>query len=404
MDDQMLRGYVREIAAITRLPHQWIGQSPATISSSLMKVLQKLLNADAMLVEVRHPDTGAPLVSVSGASELEIDTAIRRAAGERATLVIAGEALPATLVVCPLGLDGDLGRVVVGALRREFPTALDWLVLQAAGNEVISALRSSALELRRHRSEAELVRQTTARRHAQRDLHVQRDLIALIGHELRTPLAAVHGYLDLFDADATGPLTDAQRQYLARIRTSSEYLTHLVRNVFEYSRLSRGVLETAIDRVRIFDVADRVMQLVWPQLQAKGLRFERSADVHGLDVRADPDKLQLILVNLLTNAAKYTDTGGRVALSWSADDAMVHIRVSDTGHGIPQDELDHVFEPFVRLKGAGHVDGSGLGLAIARRLAVAMNGRIDVESRFGEGSTFTITLPRAASTSTRRES
>jgi len=404
MDDVMLRRYVQDIAGLTRLAHQWIGQSAPAISLSLLQVLQKLLSADAMLVELRHPDTGAPLVSASGAAQQEVDAAIRRAAGERATLIIDGDDVPITLLVYPLGLDGDIGRIVVGAHRPQFPTALDWLVLQAAGNEAMSALHSTALELRNRRVAAELVRQAAARRHAERDVHLQHDLIAMIGHELRTPLSAIGGYIDLFDLDETGPLTDAQRQYLSRLRSSSDYLTLLVRNVFDYSRLSRGAMETSIETVHVLDVADGVMQLVWPQLRAKGVRFERSPDVDGLDVHADAGKLQQILVNLLTNAAKYTDAGGRVALSWSADTAVVHIRVSDTGRGIPQDELDHVFEPFVRLKGSGYVDGAGLGLAIARQFAVAMNGRIAVESQFGEGSTFTLTLPRAERTSTRRES
>jgi signal transduction histidine kinase len=116
-----------------------------------------------------------------------------------------------------------------------------------------------------------------------------------------------------------------------------------------------------------------------------------------LAVRADAEKVHQVLLNLLANAVKFTDKGGRVAIGCDADDEKVHIRVHDTGIGIPTERLDSIFEPFVQVNRSltSTSGGTGLGLAISRDLARGMNGELSVSSEIGQGSTFTLSLPRA---------
>jgi signal transduction histidine kinase len=131
-------------------------------------------------------------------------------------------------------------------------------------------------------------------------------------------------------------------------------------------------------------------------LQAKQLRYEQSPAT-GIIVRADPEKLRQILINLLSNAIKFTDDGGEVRVECRADDAAVSIDVIDTGCGIPAEQLDVIFDPFVQVDRRLNrpIEGTGLGLAISRELAHAMDGQLTVTSEVGAGSTFTLRLLRA---------
>ena len=144
--------------------------------------------------------------------------------------------------------------------------------------------------------------------------------------------------------------------------------------------------------------------LVGPQLAAKGIAFDHDGCAPDTPdqphrVRADPEKLRQILLNLLTNAVKFTDAGGRVTLRCAIDADAVRVRVTDTGRGIPHDQIERIFEPFVQVdrhRTHESQQGVGLGLAISRDLARGMGGELVAESSAGVGSTFTLTLPRAA--------
>ncbi|HEX4936331.1 MAG TPA: ATP-binding protein, partial [Gemmatimonadaceae bacterium] len=139
-----------------------------------------------------------------------------------------------------------------------------------------------------------------------------------------------------------------------------------------------------------------VAALLEPQARAKGLALEIEAPAPALAALADAEKVRQILVNLLSNALKFTPGGGRVTLRADADAACVRLAVADTGVGIADDQHERIFEPFVQV-GSGltrTTEGTGLGLAISRELARAMGGDVTVESRVGEGSAFTVVLPR----------
>ena len=224
------------------------------------------------------------------------------------------------------------------------------------------------------------------------------DFLALVSHELRTPLAGIASNAQMLAMGLCGPVTDRQTRALGRIRQSQEHLLGMVEQLLDLKRIASGHMEYAIVRVPLDQALGAAAALVDSHLEQLGLRFEHEPPDAGAAVQADPDKLQQILLNLLSNAAKFTPTGGTVTLATEpGPQGDVHIQVRDTGIGIPADQLDAVFEPFVQVRDLRKPSaaGTGLGLAISRDLARGMGGDLAAESAPGVGSTFTLTLPRA---------
>ena len=223
------------------------------------------------------------------------------------------------------------------------------------------------------------------------------EFLATMSHELRTPLNAIAGYAELLEIGIHGPITDAQREAITRIRRSQHHLLGLINDVLNFAKLEAGRVEYQLATVPVSEALEAIEPLVALQLEAKSLRFERSVLGGELAVRADPDKLRQILLNLLSNAIKFTAAGGTVSLRCADRGDAVAISVEDTGIGIAPDRLEHVFAPFVqierRLNAPG--EGTGLGLSISRDLARGMGGDLTVNSTQGVGSSFTLTLPRA---------
>jgi signal transduction histidine kinase len=246
--------------------------------------------------------------------------------------------------------------------------------------------------VRAHRS-AEL-----ARRDAEQANSAKSDFLAAMSHELRTPLNAIGGYAELLELGIQGPVTAAQREALGRIRRSQQHLTSLINDVLYFAKLEAGRVEYEVGDVRLDELATEVMPMVEPQLAKKGLAWDVRVPV-GLTARADREKVRQILLNLLSNAAKFTDHGEVVVdappCTWAH--GMVCLRVTDTGVGIAPEKHEAMFDPFVQVhRRLMHpVDGTGLGLAISRDLARAMGGDLRVQSEEGKGAAFTLTLPAA---------
>jgi signal transduction histidine kinase len=229
--------------------------------------------------------------------------------------------------------------------------------------------------------------------------------LTTMSHELRTPLNAIGGYADLLALEIRGPLVDAQREDLRRIKKSGQHLLSLINDILNLAKIESGQLDLHIRDVSLASVFEDVDALVAPQFDAKGIRYVYPRCDPSLHVRADSDKLQQVMLNVLSNACKFTDEGGLVTVECDADGIsaslnpeLVAIRVHDTGRGIAQDKLEKIFEPFVQidrhLTGVSQ-QGVGLGLAISRDLARSMSGDLVAESVPGEGTTFVLTIPRA---------
>ena len=222
--------------------------------------------------------------------------------------------------------------------------------------------------------------------------------LSMVSHDLRTPLGAISGYVDLLMLGVRGEVNEAQAQDLRRIKASSTFLLGLLEDILTFATAEAGALMVSLETVPLEGVLSRVEAMVAPQYQRAGIDYAREPGVAGLHVRADRDRLQQILLNLLSNASKFTPSGGRVRVRCWRDGDRVAIAVADTGRGIPADRLSQIFEPFVQVHrevDARNHKGLGLGLAISRDLARAMGGDIYVESELGKGSTFTVFLPSA---------
>ncbi len=245
-------------------------------------------------------------------------------------------------------------------------------------------------EAERARDEAE-----AARTDAEAANRAKSEFLAVMSHELRTPLNAIGGYAELIEMGIRGPVTAAQVDDLRRIQRSQRHLLGLINEVLNYAKLETGTVEFHVADVPVREAFSTAELLVAPQARSKGLTLAFHEVPSTLTVRADPEKLHQVLVNLASNAVKFTEAGGHVEISWEAAGDRVLIHVRDTGIGIPGDRLHAIFDPFVQVRSdlSRPHEGTGLGLAISRDLARAMGGEIAVESRVDGGSTFTLTLP-----------
>ena len=244
-----------------------------------------------------------------------------------------------------------------------------------------------------------------ARSEAEKANRAKSEFLATMSHELRTPLNAIGGYAELIEIGIHGPVTEAQRTALARIQQSQRHLLGLIAGVLDYSRVEAGAVTYQLARVPVAEAVAEAEALVAPQLRANGLGYAWSGAPPGLAVRADREKLQQILLNLVGNAIKFTHgrdgVAGRIEVACAAapggDAGRVAIHVRDTGDGIAPEQLARVFEPFVQAdqRLTRRHGGVGLGLAISRDLARGMGGDLTAASTPGEGSTFTLTLPAA---------
>ena len=224
---------------------------------------------------------------------------------------------------------------------------------------------------------------------------VKSDFLAHMSHELRTPLNAIAGYTDLMQLGVHGELTPLQHEDLDRIKRAQRLLLGHINDVLNFAKVDAGHIHYDIEPFALRGVIDQLQALVEPQLAARSLTYECGDIPDTLMACADEEKVQQVLVNLLSNATKFTPPGGRIRVEATPIGDHIRIDVADNGVGIPADKIDSIFEPFVQLDrtlSSSH-HGTGLGLAISRDLARGMSGQLTVTSTEGRGSTFSLTLP-----------
>ena len=223
------------------------------------------------------------------------------------------------------------------------------------------------------------------------------EFLAAMSHELRTPLNAIGGYTELLSLGLGGPVNSEQLDYLERIRKSQQHLLGIISDLLNFSRIEAGHINYALVPIHLQKVIDSVMPMVEPGAAAKALKLRIEPSSGDCLAVGDTARVDQILLNLLSNAIKYTSPSGSITVKCGVSGDTVSISVTDTGRGVPKEKLEAIFEPFVQLGrslSSAH-EGMGLGLSISRDLARAMNGDLTVVSKVGEGSTFTLVLPRS---------
>ncbi len=220
------------------------------------------------------------------------------------------------------------------------------------------------------------------------------DFLSVMSHELRTPLTAIVGYADILEAGISGPVTDRQREQLAKIKASAWNLQGLIDGILTYARFEAEEGELEVEALSIRDVVEEALVGERANLEDRGLELQMEIEEDLPPLPTDRRKVVRILAQLLSNAVKFTPGGG-VHVRAARRDGTIRIRVEDTGVGIPPEHLEAVFEPFWQAERAETrtIGGTGLGLSLARRLAGLLDGDIEVESEPGVGSAFTLVLP-----------
>jgi PAS domain S-box-containing protein len=249
-------------------------------------------------------------------------------------------------------------------------------------NEQLKAQRE---ELVRKATELELVSQAKS------------EFLASMSHELRTPLSAVIGFSELMLDGVPGEINDEQRGCLNDILDSGRRLLSLINDILDLSKVEAGKIELKPQNLDIANIVSDVVQIIKPVLNKNRQEIEVSVTQGLPEVRGDKNRLEQILLNLLSNASKFTEQGGRMRIHVGRKGDYCQVAVIDTGIGIKKEDQEHVFEAFVQGETLSDrkKEGTGLGLTLTKRFVEAIGGRIWMESEYGKGSTFIFTIPLA---------
>jgi signal transduction histidine kinase len=220
----------------------------------------------------------------------------------------------------------------------------------------------------------------------------RKDLLAGVSHDLRTPLASIRAMVEAITDGVVDEPTS--RRYLENVLNETARLGALIDDLFELSQIDTGALRLDFVETKVAGIISEAVSSMEPQARARGIHFESQLPENDARVVADPPRLQRALYNLIHNALRHTPSDGTVMLAAASTPDEVVISVSDTGEGIPEQDLPFVFDRFWRGDPSRHEDGVGLGLAISKSIVEAHRGRIWAESMPGKGSRFSLALPR----------
>jgi len=245
---------------------------------------------------------------------------------------------------------------------------------------------------------AELVNKTEelekAKNEAESADRLKSAFLATMSHELRTPLNSIIGFTGILRQGRPGPLNDEQQRQLELVQKSARHLLALINEVLDLSKIEAGQLKVTKETFKIRDLVDQVVELNFTLADQKNLKLNYSVDEALNEIYTDRQRLTQVLVNLVNNAVKFTETGS-VTLTAEKMDDKVFFKVTDTGIGIEPEKLDLLFRPFMQIDSGTtrKHEGTGLGLSICKRLITLMGGKIGVESEYGKGSAFWIKMP-----------
>ena len=354
-----------------------VGRASAPVGAAVElrgdPIVQEMLNGTSVAGERRDPLTGRTALINSAPVALNSSAAwtvvVVQAAGgveaETAGVLAEQRALRLALVAILLVGTFAFAQVAARSLRQRKLLAVALAQVEAKSREVEAA--------NRHKSE----------------------FLANMSHELRTPLNAIIGFSDVLAERMFGEINPKQSEYVGDIRTSGQHLLSLINDILDLSKVEAGKMELQPSRFSLADALQSVVMMIGERAAESGIGLSTEIDPGIGLVEADERKVKQIVLNLLTNAVKFTPPGGQVLLRASRSDDGVTIAIADTGVGIAPADQARVFEEFAQARAGttGEQEGTGLGLTLSRKFVELHRGRIWVESRLGTGSTFTFTLP-----------
>jgi signal transduction histidine kinase len=342
---------------------------------------------------------GVPAEVAQGFERLEFGQAVcgAVAAERRARIIpdVQGSADPLTELIRSLGItayasyplvanDTLVGTLSFGLRDRPAYEADELELLQVISDQVAVAIDRAASHAAERRARAAAERASEARG----------QFLSSMTHDLRTPLTAIVGLSEVIQGGAAGPVTPDQVRHLRRINTAAWHLVAILDQILSFSRSEAGKLSVHREDVELTAIVGDVVEVLAGEAELHGLELRTNGPSEPVRLNTDVGKVRQILTNLVGNALRYTDEG-HVEVSVEPAGGWVLCRIRDTGRGIPPENQDTIFEPFVQLDGNGtaSANGTGLGLAVSRRLARLLGGEVEVESQVGQGSTFTLRLP-----------
>jgi signal transduction histidine kinase/CheY-like chemotaxis protein len=402
-----------QVAVLAIIPLLYVSFSPpawlrrewrASEEEGLRAFMQDLLTIDANADSLTNRALdwsmrlvgGAAAEAFDGAATPQVARGLRAIEVERLRVQMADlpdgvsrisiKGITRTVIVLPLGRSADRGKVVV--LSGPFTPAFGGDEL----SRVQQFLSAVAAALDRVRLIAKL---QEANRHLNEANQHKSIFLANMSHELRTPLNAIIGFSELLLEPGTSHFdAPTEQRFLTQIHVSGKHLLGLINDILDLSKVEAGQMELRLQTTPVEQVTDQVLSTIEPLAGQKGIRVRADVASAG-DVLADAGKLKQMLLNLVSNAIKFTPVGGEVTITAARQESAVEISVADTGIGISDANQAHLFDEFHQIDpGPGrHQQGTGLGLALTRRFAMLHGGEVRVSSELGKGSVFTLHLP-----------
>jgi len=224
---------------------------------------------------------------------------------------------------------------------------------------------------------------------------IKSQFVSMVAHELRAPLAAIKGWLEIVITGEGGGDEEQQKQWLERARDRSDSLLALVNDLLEINRMEAGKIAQKMESVQVTDIVRKILDFMKPEAEKKSITIVDKLPENLPLIQADKRDMEKLFTNLITNAIKYNTENGSVTIEGEVDGSFVCCRVKDSGIGISPENLDHIFDDFYRAddERVRKITGTGLGLTIAKKIVDSHFGRIGVESKVGQGSAFSVCLP-----------
>src|SRR5215468_7055128 len=392
-----LQGCINDLISVLALPAVWRGQNSTQILNTLLDVLVGMLRLDFAYVRLNDP-VGGELIEMVRHEKLRTLAAEPRAIGQTLNDLLGNNPQEwppharnpfgeGNLSIVPLasGRDHEIGVIVAGSQRANFPWQTETVLLSVAANQAAIGL-ASARAYEQERLRAEALAETD---------RVKTAFFSNVSHEFRTPLTLMLGPIEEVLREASERLGPEHHQQLLTARRNTLRLLKLVNTLLDFSRIEAGRVQAVYQPTDLASLTSEIASVFRSAMENAGLRFSVECQPSAEPVYVDRDMWEKMVLNLLSNAFKFT-LEGEVAVTLRPVDGAVELQVHDTGVGIPEEQRERVFERFHRIEGthARTYEGTGIGLALVQELVKLHGGSVRVESALGQGSTFTVTIPR----------